>query len=99
VTIDECRPGQRVRVVQTIERRERDWRGAVVGVIQAVALEKTGSWYAHSKDDKLWLRRVRLVKDDGEVAVLTVDALTEIEVLDGAETGQSSANGGHEAQR
>ncbi len=99
MTIDECRPGQRVRVVQTIERREGDWHDTVIGVIQSVTLEKTGSWYAHSKDDKLWLRRVRLVKDDGEVSVLSVDVLTEIELLDPPNAEQAAAAEGAAGRR
>jgi hypothetical protein len=79
---EDLRPGQRVRVVQTVERRARDWQCAVCGVIQAVELSQTGSWFAHAKDDKFWLRRIRLQKDDGEVSMLNLDQWTEIERLD-----------------
>jgi hypothetical protein len=81
MTTDELKPGQRVRIVQTIDRRERDWHATVVGVVQAVELGKTGSWYAHAKDDKFWLRRIRLVKDDGEVTTINIDPCTQIELL------------------
>jgi len=81
VTAYDLQPGQRVRIVQTIDRRDRDWRTAVTGVVRAVEPQKTGSWFAHGKDDKLWLLRVRLVKDDGEVTVLNVDPRTQIEPL------------------
>jgi hypothetical protein len=82
--IEQLKPGQRVRVVQTIDRREGDWQQAVEGVIDAVDVEATGSWYAHAKDDKFWLRRVRLTKADGERTTLVVDQYTRIEVLGGA---------------
>ncbi len=85
--IDECKPGQRVCVRQTIDRRAGDWRGSVEGVVQSVDLEKTASWYAHSKDGQYWLVRLRLQKDDGEVTLLNVDSRTEIELLDGAVAG------------
>jgi hypothetical protein len=81
VTAYDLQPGQRVRIVQTIDRRDRDWRTTVTGVVRAVEPQKTGSWFAHGKDDKLWLLRVRLVKDDGEVTVLNVDPRTRIEAL------------------
>lgn len=84
MTIDELKPGLRVRVRQTIDRRAGDWQTAVVGVIQSVDEQKTGSWYAHSRDDKFWLRRICLRKDDGEITVLNVDNRTELELLDGA---------------
>ena len=84
--IDKCKPGQRVRIRQTIERREGDWHGAVEGVIAGIDLQKTGSWYAHSKEGQFWLRRVRLIKDDGEVTLLNIDSRTEVEVLESGPT-------------
>ena len=84
MTIDELKPGLRVRVTQMVDRRAGDWQATVVGVIQAVEEQKTGSWYAHAKDDKLWLHRLRLLKDDGEITVLNVDERTKLELLDGA---------------
>lgn len=75
------KPGQRVRVRQKIDRRERDWQTTVEGVIAQVEVAKTGSWYAHSKDNKFWLRRVRIRKDDGEISALNLDQFTEVELL------------------
>ncbi|MCK4340727.1 MAG: hypothetical protein KAY37_03265 [Phycisphaerae bacterium] len=81
MTINECKPGQRVRILHTVERRDRDWVGATEGVIKSIEQQKTGSWYAHGKDAKLWLQRLRLVKDDGEITLLNIDSRTEIELL------------------
>lgn len=75
-------PGQRIRVFQEIDRREGTWRRHVVGKVLRVAPEKTGSWYAHGKDTKLWLYRVHLEKDDGEQTSLVVDQHTRFEVLE-----------------
>ena len=77
------KPGQRVRVTQEIDRREGAWQGRVEGTVVSVGAEKTGSWFAHSKDARLWLRRIRLQKDDGEITTLTIDPHTRVEVLDG----------------
>lgn len=87
VTIDDFKPGQRIRILQEIERREGNWRTEVVGVIEQVVLEKTGSWFAHAKDDKYWLLRVRLRKDDGELTTVVVDPLTRIEPVGNAAPG------------
>jgi hypothetical protein len=81
MTFDDLKPGQRVRVHQMIDRRAGDWSCTVEGVIQDVEVSKTGSWYAHGKDDKLWLRRIRLMKDGGELSTLNVDQWTEVELL------------------
>jgi hypothetical protein len=81
LAFEDLKPGQRVRVHQMIDRRAGDWHCTVEGVVQAVQTAKTGSWYAHGKDDKLWLRRVRLAKDDGELSTLSVDRWSEIELV------------------
>lgn len=81
-TVKDLQPGRRVRVEQVIERRAGDWRAQVEGVIEQVDVGTTGSWYAHGKDDKLWLRRVRLRKADGEVSILNLDQYSRVELLD-----------------
>ena len=79
--IDDCKPGQRVRIIQEIDRREGAWRSEVVGTIRSIGQEKTGSWYAHGKDGRLWLLRIHLEKDDGELTTLSADPLTKVELL------------------
>ena len=55
-------PGQRVRVTQQVPRLERDGGGPMVstveGTVVAFGQQKTGSWYAHSRDHKLWMDRL-----------------------------------------
>lgn len=61
---------QRVRVTQTIHTRSGPWNSAVEGTVLNVSSQPTGSWFAHGKNDRLWLNRLRLQKDDGEVIEL-----------------------------
>lgn len=82
---ESLRVGQRIRVRHRIDRRDVDWRAEVTGVVEWVGLEKTGSWYAHAKDDRYWLRRVRLRKEDGEISTLNLDEYAEIEILGSGE--------------
>ena len=50
---------------QTINRREGAWSGReTIGTVLSVENEPTESWFTHSRDNKLWLRRLRLRKDD-----------------------------------
>ena len=79
---DELTPGLRVRVTKQVARTLEVFSSTVEGTIRAHSQKKTGSWYAHSKDDKLWLDRLEIVKDDGEVYVCNIDAHTRIEVLE-----------------
>ncbi len=78
---DEFKAGQRVAVTQQIPRKQGVWTGRVEGVVVRTEQKKTGSWYAHAKDDKLWLDRLVIRKDDGEVVVANLDAYTHIETI------------------
>lgn len=77
-------PGNRVRVTQTIVGRGSTWATTVEGVVETCRAEATGSWYAHGKNDKLWLLRIRLRKDDGELSTLAIDHNSRVEVIAGA---------------
>ncbi|HWB52549.1 MAG TPA: hypothetical protein VG722_00085 [Tepidisphaeraceae bacterium] len=73
-------PGAKVSVIQQIPMRDRVWTSKVAGTIVDYEQRKTGSWYAHSRDDKLWLDRLTLRKDDGEITTLNLDEYTRIEM-------------------
>jgi len=73
--------GQRVRVEQTIQTRSGPWTTTIEGEVVTIAEKPTGSWYAHGKDDKLWLTRLRLRKDDGELVELVVGPHTRVTVV------------------
>ena len=83
---DQFTPGMRVRVTQQIPQRDGDcWTTTVEGAVTRFAQAKTGSWFAHAKDDKLWLDRLTLRKDDGEISELVLDRYTHVEIVDAAE--------------
>jgi len=71
--------GQRVRVIQQIVQRDETWTQQVEGEVVKIEQKKTGSWYAHGKDDKLWLDRLTLKKSDGEIVVCNLDRFSHIE--------------------
>ena len=79
---DAFQPGRRVRVIQQIPHQESAWNEATEGVITRCQQAKTGSWFAHAKDDRLWLDRLELRLDDGELVVLSLDQFSVIEPLD-----------------
>lgn len=74
-------PGRRVAVVQQIPQRDEVWTSRTEGEIVRYEQRKTGSWYAHAKDDRLWLDRLVVRKDDGEIVVFNLDGYTHVEVL------------------
>jgi hypothetical protein len=77
------RPGTRVRVTQQVPHRDQSWSNTVEGVITRYQQAKTGSWFAHAKDDRLWLDRLELRLDDGEIVILNLDQYTVIEEVGG----------------
>ena len=72
-------PGTRVRVTQQQPQRNGSWTSSVEGVITRFQQAKTGSWYAHAKGDQLWLDRLELQLDDGELVILNLDQYSVIE--------------------
>ena len=72
-------PGTRIRVTQQLPQRDRSWTNTVEGVVTRYQQAKTGSWFAHAKDDQLWLDRLELRLDDGELVVLNLDRYTVVE--------------------
>lgn len=79
IETDICQPGRRVRVTQQLPQRDQVWTNSIEGVVTRYQQAKTGSWFAHSKDDKLWLDRLELRKDDGELSILNLDQFSVIE--------------------
>jgi hypothetical protein len=73
-------PGTQVHVTQQIPHRNRVWTNDIRGIIISYEQKQTGSWYAHSKDDKLWLDRLTLRTLDGEITSLILDDYSCVEI-------------------
>jgi hypothetical protein len=83
-------PGIKVTVTQQIAARHYALASDVRGTVVSFEQKPTGSWYAHSKNDKLWLDRLTLRKTDGELITLSLDDYTHI-VIDDPSTALASA--------
>jgi hypothetical protein len=73
-------PGARVKIVQQIAARNYSWASEIRGTVVEYSQQQTGSWYAHSKDDKLWLDRLTLQKADGEITTLNLDEFSVVQI-------------------
>lgn len=80
-TID-LKPGQRVRIVQQIPARHYAFTTPVEGTVVRIERKPTGSWFAHSAGNRLWLDRVVIKKDDGEITTLNLDEFTHVDVVE-----------------
>lgn len=76
--------GKRVRVTQQIPQRSGTISGSVEGVVVARGAGKTGSWFAHTADGQVWLDRLELRKDDGEIVVCNLDQYSRVESVEDA---------------
>jgi hypothetical protein len=86
-TRTQLQPGARIKVTQQIAGRDYTWTSDVRGTVVEYSQKQTGSWFAHSKDDKLWLDRLLIRKDDGELTTLNLDDYTHIELEKAAPGG------------
>lgn len=75
-------PGQRIRLTEQIVTGQATHTTTIEGTVLRFGQQKTGSWFAHSRDKKLWLDRLELRMDDGEIRVCNLDQYTRVEVLD-----------------
>jgi hypothetical protein len=73
-------PGAKVKVTQQIAARDYAWSADVRGTVVEFQQKPTGSWFAHSKDDRLWLDRLVLRKEDGEITTLNLDDYSRVEI-------------------
>ena len=75
----QLKAGARVKVTQQIAARNYTWTSEVRGTVVEYEQKQTGSWFAHSRDDRLWLDRLLIRKDDGELTTLNLDEYSHIE--------------------
>ncbi len=79
--LDRFEPGQRVAITQQLPHRSRVWSTRIEGEVVRYEQRQTGSWYAHSKDDHLWLDRLVLRRPDGELVTCILDRYSHVEAL------------------
>jgi hypothetical protein len=84
-------PAQRVRVTQNIRTRDGVWSLPVEGRVVSCEPRPTGSWFAHGKNDRLWLQRLRIEKADGEFIDLILDDGSEVVILRGSSPRDAEA--------
>lgn len=87
--VDRFEPGMVVEVTQQIAQRHEVVTVKVRGTVIKYSQRKTGVWYAHAKDNHLWLDRLRIRREDGEVVDLILDKYTHVDIVD--ESGLADA--------
>ncbi|MEK6676242.1 MAG: hypothetical protein AABZ47_11395 [Planctomycetota bacterium] len=79
---DQFPPGTPVCVLQKVDMSTHPIEAETIGTVESWEDKPTGSWFAHGKNDRLWLKRLTLRKSDGELTMLSIDNSTTIARLE-----------------
>jgi hypothetical protein len=72
------KPGDRIKVVQTIRVGSRKWEAIADGVFRAIAYLETGVTTDRVKEDDLVVPVVRFTKPNGELTSISIDEHTKV---------------------
>src|SRR5262249_47647553 len=75
------KPGQRIRVTQTVRVGDQTWTTTVEGVYRDVNYLATGLSTSRVPEDDLVVPAVHFTKDNGELSSITLDEKSKIEVI------------------
>lgn len=81
--LQRLKPGQRIRVTQTVRVGRRQWQAAVEGMFREVRPLVTGLSYHRRVEDDIVIPTVHFTKDNGELSSIALDEHTRIEILGG----------------
>src|ERR1043166_9945471 len=76
------RPGQRIRITQTVRvGSTKTWPAVVEGVFRSFNYMLTGLSTERATDDDVVIIVVHFTKDNGELSSITLDERTKIDVI------------------
>jgi hypothetical protein len=85
------KPGQIVAITQQVPKREKTWTSNLRGKVIRYEQKPTGAWYAHSRNGILWLDRLLIEKEDGELVACILDQYSQVRILAEPENAASDA--------
>jgi len=82
--VKSLRPGQRIRITQTVAiNTRRKWNTTVEGVFRHVNFLATGLATDRVPEDDIVVVTVHFTKDNGELSSITLDENSNIEMISG----------------
>jgi hypothetical protein len=78
--LQSLRPGQRIRITQTVRVGQQQWTTTVTGAFREVNYLVTGLSTHRVPSDDIVVVAVHFTKDNGELSSVTVDEHTRIEL-------------------
>jgi len=76
------RPGQRIRITQTVRVGNETWHATTTGAFRAVNYLVTGLATDRVPQDDIVVPSVHFTKDNGELSSVTLDEQSRIEALE-----------------
>jgi hypothetical protein len=77
----DLKPGQRVRITQTVKVGSKSWPTTLEGTVRDVQTLVTGLATQRNSDDIVTAPTVHFMKDNQELSSIIVDERTHIELL------------------
>ncbi|MBL8822830.1 MAG: hypothetical protein JNJ77_09605 [Planctomycetia bacterium] len=81
VNYQDLKPGQRVKITQTVKVGNTSWPHTVEGTVRDVQFLVTGLATERSSDDIVTVATVHFMKDNKELSSIAVDHRTVIEAI------------------
>jgi hypothetical protein len=74
------KPGQRIRITQTVRVGQKQWQTIVLGTFRKLNYLETGLATERVREDDIIVPTVHFTKDNGELSSIALDERTEISV-------------------
>jgi hypothetical protein len=81
--LQRLRPGQRIRVTQTVRVGLKEWTTTVTGAFRDIRYLATGLSTDRVPEDDIVVPTVHFTKDNGELSSIALDEHTKLEAIEG----------------
>jgi hypothetical protein len=81
--LPQLRPGQRIRITQTVRVGRQSWPATVEGIFRGVSYLATGLATERVPEDDIIVPTVHFTKDNQELSSVALDEQSKIEILAG----------------
>jgi hypothetical protein len=76
----ELKPGQKIRLTQTVRVGQREWPTTVMGTFRNVSFLSTGLATQRIPEDDIVVVTVHFTKDNGELSSIALDEQSKVEI-------------------
>jgi hypothetical protein len=80
--LQKIKPGQKVRITQTVRVGMKSWTATVTGAFRGVSALATGIATDRDPQDDIIVPTVHFTKDNGELSSITLDEQSKVEMIE-----------------